>query len=331
VKLYLEDLREKGGEEAVQNHWNRIWKGYVTWATIGTFGADLLQHLLLFDGKLPGQLKAYAAQRMVAMITRKAPTARKSHGAARLGGRPLNELFEKPTELMDALLADPEGWIDQNNPRDSRFFRELISFSGPMYKVFTPEDQDIILDWIESLRDVPTPPPSHDVGQQIKKILLQYADRARREPRHNAFTFPQSDGTPKAIREWFEGPLEELMAALARSEWIKPGAVADSSFFTDVVGSDGLMAEIIRAEDIDVIKDWVGQGCPQPGEVPSPSLALSRTSIFAAPLPSVPFFLKRQTIGHGSVHLVRIGRLCMQRAYNRSRNCHQSDQWICRI
>ncbi|HEY6423721.1 MAG TPA: iron-containing redox enzyme family protein, partial [Pseudonocardiaceae bacterium] len=232
VKLYLDDVREKGGMDALQSHWARIWKGYVTWATIGTFGSDLINHLLLFDGKLPDQRKAYAAQRMTAMITRKAPTARKSHGPARLGGRLLNELFTDPPALMEALLTDPEGWIDRSSPRDSRFFRELLSFSGPMYKVFTPEDQDIILDWVESLREVPIPPPPPvDVGLEMKTILSRYADRARREPRHRAFTFPQLDGTPKSIRDWFEGPLEDLMAALARSQWIKSGSVEGSSFF----------------------------------------------------------------------------------------------------
>jgi hypothetical protein len=303
VKLYLDDVREKGGEEAVQSHWGRIWKGYVTWATLGTFGGDLVNHLLLFDGKLPDQRKEYAAQRMAAMITRKAPAARKSHGRARLGGHLLNELFDNPPELMKALLADPEGWIDIASPRDSRFFQELISFAGPMYKVFTPEDQDVILDWIESLRDTPPPPPPpEDVGFAMKKVLEKYASRAQREPRHRAFTFPQPDGTPKAIKEWFEGPLEELMAALARSEWIKPGSVGDSSFFTDVVGPEGLMAGILAAEDVEVIKNWVAKACPAPGEDSSPVAVLSRTLASAVPLPAVPFFIRRQTIGHGSVH-----------------------------
>ncbi|HEY6425160.1 MAG TPA: hypothetical protein VIY28_18345, partial [Pseudonocardiaceae bacterium] len=65
---------------------------------------------------------------------------------------------------------------------------------------------------------------------------------------------------------------------------------------------EGLMAGIIRAEDVAVIENWVGKGCPQPGAPQTASETLSRTLASAAPLPSVPFATRRQTIGHGSVH-----------------------------
>jgi len=302
VKLYLDDAAEKGGDLAVQAQWARIWNGYVTWATTGSFGNDLLVHLLLFDGKLPDQRKTFAEQQMVSMIGRKASAARRSHGRARLGGRPLNELFDDPATLMDLLLNDPEGWMDRENPRDSRFLRELISFTGPMFKVFTEQDVEIILDWLESMKEAPLPPdPTLDIGQEMKGVLAKYAVRGAQQPRHRAFTFPQEDGSPKAVAAWFEGPPEDMMAAMARSEYVKPGSVADSTFFTDVIGPVGMMGGILDPADEAVIEKWVAQGCPPPGQGLRSGVALQRALRAPEPLPA-PFATRRLTIGHGSVH-----------------------------
>ena len=307
INLYLEDVREKGGEAAVQQHWQRIWNGYVTWATLGTFGGDLINYLLLFDGKLPDQRKAYAEQRMTALITRKAPAARKSHGSARLGGHLLNELFDDPPTLMTALLT--EGWIDPESPRDSRFFRELISFSGPMYKVFTPEDQDVILDWAESQRAVTPPDPPADIGTRMRRLVEQYAGRAGAAAGHDRYRLPEEDGTLHTVREWFNGPSEDLMAALARSSFITPGSVDQSTFFTLVVGPGGLMDGVLPDTDVGVIRDWVAAGCPQPdgqratptGEAPAAAQAEGAAEKYLTRAAS-GFAARRQVIGYGSVH-----------------------------
>ena len=304
VKLYLDDVREKGGDAAVQPHWERIWTGYVTWATTGTFGTDLINLLVLFDGKIPDLRKAYADQQMATLIARKAPAARRSHGAARLGGKLLNELFDDPPALMDLLLNDPEGWIDVASPRDSRFLTELLPFTGPMYKVFTPEDQDIVLDWIEAQTPATTPPPTEpDPARDMLDLLERHATEAGREPRHNQFMLPAEDGSTKSVREWFTGPLDQVMAALARSQWIVPGAPAESTFFTDVVGEEGLMAGVLAAEEVAVLQAWVAAGCPQPGgaRLAVGAADLGRRLASAEPLPG-PFSVRRRTIGFGSVH-----------------------------
>jgi hypothetical protein len=313
IKLFLDDAADRGGDGAVQAQWDRIWNGYVTWATTGTFGADLGRHLRLFDGKIPSQRKAYAKQRMVDLISRKAPTAKKSHGRARLGGQTLNTLFATPEVLMDALLADAGGLMDVENPRDSRFLRELISFTGPMYKVFTDEDVEIILDWLDSMKDDtpgPTTPPSMPVAEQMEGVLVKYADRGRHQPQHAQFSFPQTDGTPKPVTEWFAGPPEEMMAAMARSQFFTPGSVGRSSFFTEVVGPQGFMAGILDPVDEDVIRRWVAAGCPEPGNAvlpasaPIPDLIATELIDGGEPPPpaDVPFFTRRLTIGQGGIH-----------------------------
>lgn len=207
ITLFLDDAADKGGDAAVQAQWDRIWNGYVTWATTGTFGADLARHLRRFDGKIPSQRKAYARQRMVDLISRKAPAAKKSHGRARLGGRPLK--------------------------------------------------------------------------------------RAVRRARG-------SHG-----RAGFEDPPEEMMAAMARSQFFMAGSVDRSSFFTDVVGPQGFMAGILDPVDEEVIRRWVAAGCPVPGTAVHPANAPDPESSDGGEAPvlaDVPFFTRRLTIGQGGIH-----------------------------
>lgn len=296
VRLYLDDIREKGGDAAVESQWERIWNGYVAWATIGSFGQDLRTHLQLFDGKLPERRKSHAEEQMAALIARKAPVARKSHGNARLAGSRLNDLFDDPKALMAALLEGPDPLMDPADPPNSRFLRQLISVTGPMFKVFTDAEVQVILRWLEATAtgDPPEEPPEGGPGDHMRQLVAKVAARAQREPMHNAFSFLEEDGTEKTVAAWFQGPPEDLMGAMARSDWVNAGAPQDSRFLTEVLGSNGMMAGVLSPADEDVIRQWILAGCPSP-------TARSR-SVEAVPETGATFASRRQTIGHGSVH-----------------------------
>jgi len=196
IELYLEQIGADGGNSQVQSQWKRIWTGYVTWATLGTFGSDLVKYLMKFDGKgTPEQKKEFARERMLNLIQKKAPVAETSHGNAMLNGRRLNELFTDPPALLDALSNDPRQLINVESPRDSPFIAQLMSFNGPMYKVFTEAEQDIILDWIESLETtIPIPPA--DIGAQMREVLRRY------QPLASQVGGPQ--WLPSTRRQWQE-------------------------------------------------------------------------------------------------------------------------------
>ena len=34
IEIYLADKKEEGGDKAVQEHWERVWRGYATWGTV---------------------------------------------------------------------------------------------------------------------------------------------------------------------------------------------------------------------------------------------------------------------------------------------------------
>lgn len=309
ITLYLDRIRESGGEVEVQRHWRRIWNGYVTWATEGTFGSDLVAHLRRLDGKqTEEERKAYAEERMEALIRRKAPWARTSHGIRTLGGRPLNGLFDEPKELIKLLLASR--WINVQRPRDSKLFTELLSFMGPMYKIFTPSDQDVILDWIESQRPAgPTPVPVGS-GQRMLELIQRKAPDASQEPAHRNYTFPDAEGTEKTVQEWFRGPAEKVMEALARSKYVEKGSVEKSLLFKSIIPD--YMPTVFDGDEVDVMKTWVAEGCPPPK--PSRSLlSLARVAEISAAADAgdsaaaemkatIPFGLVRTLIGAGSVH-----------------------------
>jgi len=100
------------------------------------------------------------------------------------------------------------------------------------------------------------------------------------------------------------------MAAMARSEFLTPGTVDRSSFFTEVVGPQGVMAGILDRIDEDVIQRWVAAGCPVPQDAVHPTSApvpepIAAELIDGGEPPSsadVPFFTRRLTIGQGGIH-----------------------------
>jgi hypothetical protein len=311
VKLYLDQVRKNGGDREMNAQWERIWNGYVTWATEGTFGRDLYQYLREFDGKVTqDEKKKIAEDRMEALIRQKAPYARTAHGPRRLGGSLLNSLFDEPRKLMSLLLKSR--WVNLDSPRDSPIFTELTSFLGPMYKVFTSQDQDVILDWLEtqqSAPDDPAPSPSSDVGQLVRAIFEEKQPFASAAVAHDDYSLPDGTGGTKSVREWFAGPVEEVMAALARSEYIHPGSVEESQFFGLATA---LMQSVFTEEEVETLRTWVRASCPVPGQAVD---ARGRVNWENAPLieyfsgrrnlqarSDVPFGIVRQLIGAGTVH-----------------------------
>ncbi len=51
IKLYLHARHQEGGDAAVQEHWKRIWRGYVAWATLGNGADEILERILIVDKK----------------------------------------------------------------------------------------------------------------------------------------------------------------------------------------------------------------------------------------------------------------------------------------
>ena len=151
VEMYLQLVRQQQGEAAMQEAWKRVWNGYVAFGTLGTLGQELAE--------LPAQQDDGSSaiwNQMAAMIASKAPYASLMHGDIRIGENLLNDWFEDPFGLL--VVLQEAGYIIPGD-LDSPMFR-LMSFNGPMYKVFTDEQRELWKMWVLSLPATKGRPPA---------------------------------------------------------------------------------------------------------------------------------------------------------------------------
>jgi Iron-containing redox enzyme len=251
--------------------------------------------------------KSYFRKRMIGLVERKAYAAGPVHKGKLLSGTDLGDLFSNPSEMVDKLEKSP--LINLQSPRDSRLL-ELTDFSGPMYKIFTEEEQDIILDWIESLRvstSVPHQPISVDpinAAVAMKLMIEKLASRAEVEPSHMGLPFPDESGNQIDLVKWFDNP-PGLMAAFKRKAgWVVPGNAEQSILFSQFTGP---MSGALGTDIIEVVRQWIDSGAELPPTDLSPlgsqpSLALKFNDEPTLSVRAQEFALKRQFIGMGSVH-----------------------------
>jgi len=251
--------------------------------------------------------KSYFRKHMIGLVERKAYAAGPVHKGKLLSGTDLGDLFSNPSEMVDKLEKSP--LINLQSPRDSRLL-ELTDFSGPMYKIFTEEEQDIILDWIESLRastSAPHQPIKVDpitAAVAMKLMIEQLASRAEVESSHMGFTFPDDLGNPIDLVKWFDNP-PGLMAAFKREAgWVVPGNAETSILFSQFTGP---MSGALGTDIIEVVRQWIDSGADLPPTDLSPLevqpfLALELNGEPTVSGQAREFALKRQYIGMGSVH-----------------------------
>ena len=291
-----------------------------------------LNRLLLRDGfagtiaDIPQQApvwfpdyRAHYEKRFVELVERKAYAAKPFHRRVAIGKQNLAELFDEPARVVK-VLADSD-LIDIEHPRSSRLF-EVMSFSGPMYKVFTEDEKNIVLDWIESLQkskqpEEPSGPTPQEAAAKVLRLIADNAAMAMGVQRHAQYLVA---GRP--LKDWFSDPAG-LMAAFARSrDWVVPGKGSLSPLYTEF--ATGPMSFLVAAEDI---KQWIDTGAEL---VDAGAVAGAGTVSFAAPpvrqysaafvppteagatapvavAPSVraarrEFAAKRKLIGMGAVH-----------------------------
>ena len=267
--LYLDQVREQGGEEEVQRQWKRIWNGYVAFSTTGSLGGDLADML---------QNPPTPEDRMVAMINRKKPYASLNHGTAMLGPNRINDWFEDPQGFLQELVKG--GLIIPGQPQQSPFLK-LLNFDGPMYKVFTDDEQELWAEWIMSLTQTPPPPPldpAQAMVQLVNTLRAQQMGEGAHQDAQLTGPDPQdaSQTIKKSVTWWFTQNSESLMRALSdeRSGVILKGDPEHSVFITQLLAPSNTMGRAFAEPAAgmggltwrDVAYNWIKAGCPIPSE-----------------------------------------------------------------
>ncbi len=255
VKIYLDKIRREAGEETVSQVWKRIWNGYLCFLVTGTVGDMLLRIRDKFDESPEARRK-----RMIDLIKKKAPVAKTAHGKAWDGE--LNKSFENPEGLLEKLIS--QNLIVPGQPENSPFL-ELLNFQGPMYKVFTEQEVEVIRDYILSLKDCQSssPAPTRDTGTAMRDLIkIKAAAGSSRHPESSTLT---RNGETKTINEWFADP-EGMMEALIQSKFVVPKDVSNSQLWK-LVNLGGPMEPFFNNDERNIIKEWITDGCPIPKEL----------------------------------------------------------------
>lgn len=304
VELYLEQVRTDVGEDAMQAQWERVWNGYVAFATTGTLAQDMRQRR---------PRPSAPAEKVLAIVQGRAPVARLNHGQQRLGGTLINDLFADPPALLAALVTG--GMILPGDPDHSPFFG-LLGPDGPMYTIFDDAEIATWREWAASLTQ-PTAAPAGDTptspGDQMMRLVDAMRPRQEGQPAHAAeqLTGPDPANSTALVTEpvawWFGQPTRSLMRALAHdTAWVAAGDVDASRFVTDLLRGSNDMSRALGAE-VDVVRhltgvqvatEWINAGCPIPDDAGSSPRPLT----FLSPPDRVDAHPTGVIHGSGSVH-----------------------------
>jgi len=173
-----------------------------------------------------------------------------------------------------------------------------------MYRVFTEEEKDIILDWLESLSAKPEPCiepiPDNPAGQpwpeKMTQLIANFARVARRA--HDKLTLPDAQGRAVALVDLFDDPAE-MMQALVRGGWVVPGEPERSMFLTRIMENGGPMEGVFAADDVETVRQWILAGAALPKSTGT-LLALDSRGVTDGP--ALTLLDKRPFIGQGGVH-----------------------------
>jgi len=234
IELYLDYVRQIGGEDEAQKDWKRIWTGFVAFWSVGTLASDFKRKIML---KRIGVPTLY--DRMVEMIAFKAPYAGRNHNDRKFANKPINEWFYHPKKFLNALIES--SYIVKGDPEKSPILTHITSWSGPMYKIFTEDELNLWHDWIRSLGHELSV-SYFDIFTEMKRLIETLKNNQYDQPGHShVLTGPDPNDDKKTITQdisWWLGQNDPtcIMKALYCEENAKPmvikGKPADSPFIT---------------------------------------------------------------------------------------------------
>jgi hypothetical protein len=305
IILYLSDMMQKGGEEAVQTQFERIWKGYIAFSLAGTFGQDL-NNMIINAPSLNDQ--------MVAMVEKKAAFGSLNHDKHMVGSNKINDWFSDPQGFLDELVS--AGYIVPGNIEGSKFF-SLIEFQkGPMFRVFSDQEIQLWKDWTLSLVKKASTKPLDSFDSMVL-LLKTLKGQQQGNEQHNAIEIMEA-GKNKAhpISWWFTQDPAFFMAALSdvRNNLIVPYDPDSSLFVTQLIASSNRMGQafnyVIQGTGDQtgrgIVIQWINDGCPLTPVIHPKSTGFTAISNEKLWLTSSPekfaLHVSKKITGMGSIH-----------------------------
>lgn len=266
VRQYLDFVRSESGPAEAARQWERVWTGYVAFATTGDISDDFAT-----KHDYPPSIE----DQMVALIEQKKYFAQRNHSnLPMLGPNRMNDWFEEPVAFLDQLAGSR--YISKGDPDGSYLISDRTSYSGPMYKIFTTSELKLWADWVRWLSkeiEPTTPTAPYDPSVAMQQLIDRLSPSAANEPAHMTAMV-----AGKSVADWFKAGATEWMGAFGNPQngWIVPYSSVTSKFITNLLPMAPAMAEAIRGvtigeqDGLTIVRNWIDAGCPLPGQAARP-------------------------------------------------------------
>jgi len=265
VNVYLDNVLKESGRNAMRREWQRIWTGFVAFATAG-------MNYLGIDDVLAVRRPPTMTDKIKSLMSRKQHYGSLNHANRKLGVNRINDWFDDPDGFIDELAHS--AFVVSGNPEASRLLNYLTTFDGPMYEVFDSEDVALWRDWILWLGRTGDTAAVKQYQTKAESMLLLLRELRGSLVGTEGHLRYKLEGRP--LHEWFAGDLVELMRALGKPDnpWVVPWDAENSPLVRDFAAGGNRMA---RALDTRfpalgnqvgrlVIVRWINAGCPIPRE-----------------------------------------------------------------
>lgn len=299
VKLYLQKVEDEGGSEGVQEAWRRIWRGYVTWATAGDLGTELLDLCMIIDHK---QIDlSYPLMLLGAHILKPNDLVGKLRVAARGGGADALSQYlvarfhpKHQEAVRQSAVRDPDASLvavvvnelnrllhaSESFHTHERFAHVTLSDDVQKLIARNASGEDLVRlnrlllrdGYPETIADVPKTEPQWfpDFRAEYKRRFVELIKRKAyaAKPLHRAVKVGD-----QILAELFETP-DRLVELLATSDLINLAQPRSSRFF-EALNFSGPMYKIFTEDEKSIILDWIeslrepsGPVEPKPGPTP---------------------------------------------------------------
>jgi hypothetical protein len=331
IQLYLHDRLIEGGDACVQEHWRRIWRGYVAWATLGKGETEIVERMMLIDKKRVPLRSALLvasdirAPFVAALRAAGDPVSLYLRGLLGPEARALLDAWTVDTPpgdaLCEVLCADINKALRLGIYEAARFAAVRLSADSRELLRRDPRHGVELIDLGRSLLEDAYP------GGIVRRPLYPdvkayYADRMAGLIRRKATLALQSHRRIDWLMRAFQGPPEDLMRALRERGFIDIDHPERSRLFEQTEFS-GPMFRVFTDAERTIIIDWI-ESLRADGAVARPEpareadLPLARSArrgaadghpmpdeaslLLASGAPEPPTPNRRHRIGIGAVH-----------------------------
>ena len=296
IKLYLDAKLKEGGDAVVQDHWQRIWRGYVAWATLGNGADEIVERMLLVDRKQIhiGSSLLLASDILPPLLsvlqTGRSPVARYLHdqlSAATQIHLAAWTAGETPAEaLLAGLRRDLNQCLRTGIHEPARFDGVSLSADTQRLLKLRPKHGVDLIDLGRCLLEDAFP---DGIARRIgfPDLRQHCASKMIELIRAKIPVAVQSHRRIRWLTEAFKGGPEAVMQALVDHRFIDIEHPADSRLF-EKTKFDGPMFRVFSDEDKATIMDWIAtlRGASAEAVSPEPS-ALAAAAPVAADRPSL--------------------------------------------